>query len=112
LFSTGAKSSPILNEPKKATQQAVHNTLLLFSGHAQLAISCPRMFKRGRVMTNLALLLILLYKARLLAPLNMEFTKKSSKFSVCTSLSLWAVLISLKYNFKVAGLRFLESRAH
>jgi hypothetical protein len=112
LFSFGAKSSPILKDPKNATQHADHNTLLLFSDHVQFAISCPRIFKRGRVMTNLALPLIPLYKARLLAPFSMEVTKKSLKFSVSKSLSLWAVLMSLKYNVRVVGLSFLECRAH
>jgi hypothetical protein len=44
--------------------------------------------------------------------LIIEVTKKSLKFSVSRSLNLWAVLISLRYNFKVAGLRILECSAH
>ncbi len=43
--------SPILKEPKKATQQAAQKTLLLSVDQLLQAISWPRIFRSGRVMT-------------------------------------------------------------
>ncbi len=54
LCSSLESSSPILNEPKNAMQQAPQNTLLLVSDQLLLAISCPSIFNKGNNITSLA----------------------------------------------------------
>ncbi len=58
-FSFLERISPNLKEPKKATQQAAQKTLLLSVDQLLLAISWPRIFRSGRVMTNFACLVML-----------------------------------------------------
>jgi hypothetical protein len=53
LWSDFGRISPSRNEPKKATQQADHNTDLLSADQLVEAISCPIIFSRGKDMTNL-----------------------------------------------------------
>ncbi len=69
--------SPILNEPKKATQQAAQKTLLLSVDQLLQAISWPRIFRRGRVITNFAFFVMFEYSERFSAPFIIDLMKKS-----------------------------------
>ncbi len=90
-------SSPIRKDPKKATQHAVQKTLLLVIDQFVSAIAWSINFNRRKVITNLAFFHMFEYKAKFLAPFNIEFTKKSLKFSVSKLLSLCAIFRSDKY---------------
>ncbi len=76
-FSLSERISPILKEPKKATQHAAQKTLLLSVDQLLVAISCPRIFRSGRVMTSLACFVMFEYREIFSAPFIMDLIKKS-----------------------------------
>ncbi len=54
LFFSSGRISPNQKEPKKATQQAAHTTVLLSFVHSLFAILWPKIFKSEKVITNFA----------------------------------------------------------
>jgi hypothetical protein len=68
--------SPSRNEPKKAMQQAAHTTILLSLAQLLSAISWPKIFRRGKVITNFAVFKMFVYRFKFLAPLIIELIKK------------------------------------
>jgi hypothetical protein len=93
-FSFFERISPILNDPKNATQQAAQKTLLLSVDQLLVAISWPRILRSGRVMTNFACFVMFEYKERFSAPFIMDLMKKSDTKQGCSLFSKCAVLKS------------------
>jgi hypothetical protein len=66
---------PKRNEPKKATQQADQNTVLLSWDQLLVAISWPIIFSKGNDITNLDLFVMAEYRDTL-APFSITLMKK------------------------------------
>jgi hypothetical protein len=71
------KNLPKRNEPKKATQQADQNIVLLSWDQLLVAISWPIIFSKENDITNLDLFLMAEYRDTFLAPFSITLMKKN-----------------------------------
>jgi hypothetical protein len=92
-------------------QQAAHTTILLSLAQLLSAISWPRIFRRGKVITNFAGLKMFVYKFKFFAPLIIELIKKSFSKLHGQLLSLCASFRSDKYTETEFGLMLQSFKA-
>ncbi len=76
-WSDFGRISPKWNEPKKATQQADQNTVLLSWDHFFVAISWPIIFSKGNDTTNLDFFVMVEYRDMFFTPFSITLMKKS-----------------------------------